>query len=392
MSRDYGRVYTSFWNSPDIRSLSDDGRHAALFLLTNPHSNIIGAYLLPDAYLMDGLQWDGDRVRKALSELFAKPFAKRFRDGRHIVICKYLEWNPIENRNVGMAAVKQAEQLDRMDPAFEYVMRGLSLYRQHFKDEWEAVSLRLSQPELNGLGTPSEGLPKQVHEPVQTPELEQEPEPEPEPELEREGARAQTDAVAEWKPGDPFPEGWKAEAAPRREALMLGPCDVNLEAERFVLWYAQHGLDRPNWHAAWISWVLRAHRISAERASELVKPVKAPPPTRRFDVWGGHPAVGILRAELGEDLFEKWLAVCILKITDEVPILQAPTRSVRDMIWNRYIAQVERAFERPVLLELQVSDASQVVSMPVASTAPGADSFEIPAFLKREQPKKVSAA
>jgi hypothetical protein len=139
MSRDYGRVYTAFWNSQDIRSRSDKGKLLANYLVTGPHSNAIGAYLLPDAYIADDLGWSMETVRETLSELFEIGFARRFEDGRHIVICKFLQWNPIENPNVGKAAIKQLDQLPD-DEAIQCVIDGLMLYEKHFPNGFGRVS------------------------------------------------------------------------------------------------------------------------------------------------------------------------------------------------------------------------------------------------------------
>lgn len=138
MARDYGRLHTAFWNSPAIRGCSDRGKLLAGYLLTGPHSNSIGAYLLPDAYIADDLGWDGKAVTAAIKELAAAKFCERFADGRHIVICKFLVWNPVENPNVGKAALRQLEQLPN-DPAIQHVLEGLQGCEKQFPNGLETV-------------------------------------------------------------------------------------------------------------------------------------------------------------------------------------------------------------------------------------------------------------
>src|SRR5436190_800173 len=70
--RDYGKVYTAFWISEDARSLSEDGRMLALYLLTCQHSNMLGCFRLTNAYAADDLQWDIERVSKGFQELLSK--------------------------------------------------------------------------------------------------------------------------------------------------------------------------------------------------------------------------------------------------------------------------------------------------------------------------------
>lgn len=145
MSRDYGRVSTGFWNHPKIRRCSDQAKLLATYLVTGPHSNACGAYLLPDAYVADDLGWSMQAVSKALAELFAIGFAQRFEDGRHIVICEFLEWNPIANEKVGIGIMKQLALLPD-DPAFEHIINGLKPYAKHFPNGLDTLSERLGKP------------------------------------------------------------------------------------------------------------------------------------------------------------------------------------------------------------------------------------------------------
>lgn len=148
MARDYGRVSTGFWNHPKIRKVSDRAKLLANYLMTGPHSNSVGAYLLPDAYVADDLGWSGEAVSKAFAELFEIGFAARFEDGRHVVVCDFLEWNPIENPNVAKGAMKQLDLLPD-DTALFSTFNGLERYREHFKDGWETLSKRFRNMEPN---------------------------------------------------------------------------------------------------------------------------------------------------------------------------------------------------------------------------------------------------
>jgi hypothetical protein len=168
MSRDYGRVYTAFWKSEQIRALSDRGKLLANYLITSPHSNMVGAYLLPDAYIADDLNWSFETVRQTVSELEKIQFCKRFKDGRHIAICKFLEWNPIENPNVAKAAERLFEQLPQ-DTALDHVINGLRRYEEHFRKAFpnghSTVLKRFAEPSRNQ---------------EQEPDQEEDPEPEQE--------------------------------------------------------------------------------------------------------------------------------------------------------------------------------------------------------------------
>jgi|GEM_PF-796537 len=109
--RDYGKVHTTFWSSPTIRSMSEDGRALALYLLTNPHGTCAGVFRLPDGYVCDDIQWPYERVSKGFAELLAKGFANRCETTKWVWICKYLDWEPPENPNQRKSAAKIAQSI-----------------------------------------------------------------------------------------------------------------------------------------------------------------------------------------------------------------------------------------------------------------------------------------
>jgi hypothetical protein len=106
--RDYGKVHSKFWSSDTIRTLTDDGRLLALYLMTSPHTTIAGVFRLPDGYVCEDMQWTADRVAEAFRELLSKGFANRCETTKWVWIVKHLEWNPPENPNQRKSAVKVA--------------------------------------------------------------------------------------------------------------------------------------------------------------------------------------------------------------------------------------------------------------------------------------------
>ncbi|MBF0422064.1 MAG: hypothetical protein HQL73_03635 [Magnetococcales bacterium] len=71
--RTFRQVYTSFWTSESVRVLSMEARHLALYLLTGPHTNMIGAFRIPILYICDDLDLPEKIIRSALGEL-ASPY------------------------------------------------------------------------------------------------------------------------------------------------------------------------------------------------------------------------------------------------------------------------------------------------------------------------------
>jgi hypothetical protein len=108
MSRDYGRVYGTFWSSKTTASMTDDGKLLSLYLMTCTHNTIAGVFRLPDGYVAEDTGWDAERVAQVLRELFRKGFAVRCEVTKWVWVCKHLEWNKPENPNQRKAAAKVA--------------------------------------------------------------------------------------------------------------------------------------------------------------------------------------------------------------------------------------------------------------------------------------------
>lgn len=167
--REYGKIHSSFWTSQTIRSLSDDGRTLAAYLLTSPHSNMLGCFRIPQAYVAEDLGWGSQRVSEGFAELFREGFATIDEGSKWVVIHRFLKWNPLENPNVGKAAEKLFDQIPDSSPAKPLLAGFLKEFGKYFPAE-----------KLNHFET----LSKPYRNPEPEPEPEPEPLPEPEPEPE----------------------------------------------------------------------------------------------------------------------------------------------------------------------------------------------------------------
>lgn len=143
--RDYGRVYSSFWQSPEMRALPEDARTLALYLLTSPHGNLIGCFRLPDAYAAEDLQWPSERVAEGFRKLQETDFLTRDEATKWLFIRKYLKWNAFENPNVAKAAHKALDQVPALSlkPALAL---ALLEFGQHIGDELRNACETLSEP------------------------------------------------------------------------------------------------------------------------------------------------------------------------------------------------------------------------------------------------------
>lgn len=140
--RTYGRVHTAFWTDTKVRALSERGRILAFYMLTSPHSNMVGAFLLPDAYISDDLGWTLLEVTKTIRELMENGFCKRFKDGRHIAICKFLLYNPVESSGSGKSIARQFNQLPRDSALYDTVQllkQQLDRLPESFANDLETI-------------------------------------------------------------------------------------------------------------------------------------------------------------------------------------------------------------------------------------------------------------
>lgn len=124
--REYGKVFCDIWASEDFRSLNEDGRALALYLLTCQHCTAVGAFRLPDGYATEDLQWTAERVSKGFVEVSRKGFATRDERSKWVVIHKFLVWNPIENPNQAKSAAKLLAQMPEGE-AKSLLMKGFEL-------------------------------------------------------------------------------------------------------------------------------------------------------------------------------------------------------------------------------------------------------------------------
>lgn len=130
--RDYGKVQSTFWTSQDTCGLSDTGRMLALYLLTSPHTNLLGCFHLPIGYVSEDLKWGSERVEKGFVELEEKGFATRDKGSKWVVMHTYLKWNPIENPNQGIAAGRLFEQIPSASTVKPLLAKALRSFSKHF--------------------------------------------------------------------------------------------------------------------------------------------------------------------------------------------------------------------------------------------------------------------
>jgi len=140
--REYGQVQSAFWQHASEEGWSDDAKLISVYLLTGPHTNGLGSFRLPSAYVTDDLGWSLERVETAFQELNRNGFCERF--GAVVVIPKFLRWNPISNPKVAKARQNEFGSLPSRE-AKEAAARAMLELGSHWSNEFRARLESLSK-------------------------------------------------------------------------------------------------------------------------------------------------------------------------------------------------------------------------------------------------------
>ena len=151
--RKFGSVQISFWQNSNIQDLSDQAKLLAIYLLTGPHSNMLGCFRLPEAYVSEDLKWDKLKLKNALSELVDIEFIARDEVTLWIVIINFLKWNPIQNINQGIGIKKIFNVVPSKATVMKPLIKSLLDYGTHLDENF----VKCLQNKIYGSETLSQG-------------------------------------------------------------------------------------------------------------------------------------------------------------------------------------------------------------------------------------------
>lgn len=164
MSRDYGRVRVSFWESDDIRPLDAKHKFLGLYLLTSPHTNAIGCFRLPIAYVSHDTGMTVPELEEGFAALRGAGFMEWCERSPWIWIPNYLKHNPPENPNVWRKCVKELEALPAISAQAHIADELIEIGREERMRNPQSKN-RVSDEEIErlkrfsyGIETVSEGL------------------------------------------------------------------------------------------------------------------------------------------------------------------------------------------------------------------------------------------
>lgn len=130
-----------------MHGMSDASKLLAAYILTSPHANGLGCFLLPYEYVQADLKWPLETVSKAFVELFENGFCKRCERTDFVFLPKYLAWNPVTNLNVGKAREKDFLAIPSKFSYFNELIDSMKRFGNHWPKGFETMlENRLANP------------------------------------------------------------------------------------------------------------------------------------------------------------------------------------------------------------------------------------------------------
>src|SRR3990167_8153130 len=154
--RIYGSVPIVFWANAETQSLSDQGKLLAIYLLTGPHSNMMGCFRMPDGYINEDLRWNNQIVKKAFQQLSIIDFLTRDESSSWVVIHDFLKWNPIQNPRQGMGIQKLFSMVPTESRVFKPLIKGLLTHGKYLDQGFHDRLHTLKGNAGNPLDTPEQ--------------------------------------------------------------------------------------------------------------------------------------------------------------------------------------------------------------------------------------------
>jgi hypothetical protein len=161
--RAYGKIETGFWQNKKAKALSEPGRYLFLYVLTTPHGNSVGCFVLPFGYISADLKWTEEVVTERVRELVEKGCVEYDETTSLVRVRGWWGHNTLENANVAKGALKTFRQLPRCEVYYNAIKalnettnpsttKFINPLRNEFADVFATPSLtkpNLTEPEPN---------------------------------------------------------------------------------------------------------------------------------------------------------------------------------------------------------------------------------------------------
>ena len=116
----YGRISEAYWHDDVIRALTEPARYFMLYLMSCPHGNRLGLFVLDLSYAAadldsDDVEWSRAKVSGILQELVEKGRIRWDRRNRVVFVRYYLRHNVLANQSVVKGALNDLAGLPRTE-------------------------------------------------------------------------------------------------------------------------------------------------------------------------------------------------------------------------------------------------------------------------------------
>lgn len=152
--RTYGSIQTCFWENPSAQKLSDQGKLLVTYLLTGPHTSMLGCFRLPVGYITVDLNWDIEKVNKSFQELTEMNFIARDEISGWLIIHDFLKWNPIQGPKQAKGIQKLFDNVPSQTTVLKLIIKNLLKHNKYLHEDFIK---RLHTHELNS-GNPFDTL------------------------------------------------------------------------------------------------------------------------------------------------------------------------------------------------------------------------------------------
>lgn len=108
---DYAKIQTKLWHDPRFRALSERGRLLFMYLLSCPHRNLEGLFVLPVGYASADLGWEPETVAGTIAETVGQGLIAYDETVALVFIVDSLRYQAPANPNMVTAALNKLEAL-----------------------------------------------------------------------------------------------------------------------------------------------------------------------------------------------------------------------------------------------------------------------------------------
>jgi len=142
----YQKIHSQIWNDEKFTALTPAQQRLFLYILTCPHGNIIGVFVLKPGYIRDDLQYSPKDLNKDLKELVETGLIEYDFSTSVILIKKFLKHNPLTNPNQIKAANKMLKEL----PKTHLIHKFIEVLPEALKEELVEVLLKPEYISVSG--------------------------------------------------------------------------------------------------------------------------------------------------------------------------------------------------------------------------------------------------